>query len=141
MTTITANLQGQQTDSLKLRDYLICESRKLESVPRFRLSKCVFRALSCFLLATVATLAQSNISVSVSPQRGGLTLGQTLSVTATVANDSQNKGVTWSSTGGSFSLTASASGAASTYTAPTVAGLYVITATSVADITKSASIT
>jgi Malectin domain/Chitobiase/beta-hexosaminidase C-terminal domain len=141
MTTVTANLQGQQNDPLRFQDQLNCERRKLESLSRFHAWKTVFGALTCFLLAAVATLAQSTISVNVSPQRGGLTIGQTLSVTATVANDSQNKGVTWSATGGSFSLTASASGAASTYTAPSTAGVYVITATSVADVTKSASIT
>ena len=141
MTTVTANLQGQQNDPLKFQDHLICERRKLESLPRFHLSGCFFMALTCFLLAAVGMRAQSNINVSVSPQRGGLTVGETLSVTATVANDSQNKGVTWSSTGGSFSLTATASGAASTYTAPTTAGVYVITVTSVADVTKSTSIT
>ena len=141
MTTVTANLQGQQNHSLKYQDPQICERRKLELPPRFHVSKRVLLALTCFLLAAVATRGQSTISVNVYPQRAGLTIGQTLSVTATVANDTQNKGVTWSATGGSFSLTATASGAASTYTAPTTAGVYLITATTVADVTKIASIT
>jgi hypothetical protein len=119
----------------------ICQRIRFVSLLRHGLSKRVLMGLVFFLLAAVATFAQSNISVSVSPQRGGLTVGQTLSFTATVANDLQNQGVTWSATGGSFSLPATASGAASTYTAPATAGVYVVTATSVTDITKSISAT
>ena len=52
-----------------------------------------------------------------------------------------NQGVTWSATGGSFSLTATASGAATTYTAPATAGVYTLTATSVSDATKIANVT
>ena len=106
------------------------------------LSKRLFFALALFLLAAVSTLAQSIITVSVSPNSGGLTVGQTLTtLTATVTNDSQNKGVTWSATGGSFSPTATASGAPTTYTAPATAGVYTLTATSVSDVTRSVSIT
>jgi hypothetical protein len=119
----------------------ICERSESESLLRCNLSERALMALTLFLLAAVNTFAQSNISVSVSPQRGGLTIGQTLSFTATVTNDSQNRGVTWSTTGGSFSLTATASGAASIYAAPARAGVYVVTATSVTDVTKSASVT
>jgi hypothetical protein len=60
---------------------------------------------------------------------------------ATVTNDSLNRGVTWTSTGGSFSLTATPSGAATIYTAPNTAGVYTLTATSVSDVTKSDSVT
>jgi hypothetical protein len=119
----------------------ICQRRKSVSLLRHSPSKRVLMGLAFFLLAAITTFAQSNISLNVSPQRGGLTVGQTLSFTATVANDVQNQGVTWSATGGSFSLTTTASGAASTYTAPATAGVYVLTATSVSDVTKSISAT
>jgi hypothetical protein len=88
----------------------------------------------------------STISVSVSPKRGGLTVGQTLTtLTATVTNDAGNNGVTWSispsGNGGSFNPNPSPSGAAVTFTAPTTAGVYTLTATSVSDGSKSASAT
>jgi hypothetical protein len=88
------------------------------------------------------------ISVSVSPSTPqSVDSGQTASFTATVANDSSNKGVTWTVTCatapcGTVSPTSTASGAATTYTAPSsvAANLNVsVTATSVADSTKSAS--
>ena len=79
--------------------------------------------------------------VSISPLRAALTVTQALPISATVTNDSRNKGVSWSATGGSFSAQKSASGAIVTYTAPTAAGVYTVTATSVADVTQSASFT
>ncbi len=79
------------------------------------------------------------ISVSISPKQGGLTLSQTLIFTATVTGDSQNLGVTWSATGGSFSSNTSNPTTYSVSGAP--AGVYTITATSNADNTKSASAT
>src|SRR5580692_5068528 len=93
------------------------------------------------LLGAGYSVAQTSIAVSVAPQLTGLTVGQSISVTATVTNDAQNKGVTWSATGGSFSISATASGVATTYTAPASAGGYTVTATSVTDITKSSSVT
>ena len=125
-----------------------CEKRNSESFLRLSLSKRLFLPLAFFLFAAVTTFAQSNISVSVSPKNGGLTVGQTLSLVATVSNDSSNKGVIWSASGsscsgvtcGKFSSATSASGASDTYTAPLTAGIYTITATSMADITVSFSI-
>jgi hypothetical protein len=75
-----------------------------------------------------------------------LYVNDTLSVTATVANDSANAGVTWSCSGatpcGTFTATSTASGTATTYTAPaSVATGVVITATSVTSPTISASST
>jgi len=55
-----------------------------------------------------------------------------------VTNDAQNKGVTWSATGGSFTPSGSLT---AKYTAPATAGVYTLTATSVTDVTKSASLT
>jgi hypothetical protein len=78
--------------------------------------------------------------------------GQTSSITATVQNDAQNKGVSWTLTGagcsgatcGALSATSSASGAAIIYTAPaTVPTPATVTAaaTSVTDSTKTAPVT
>ena len=126
-----------------------CENENVMSFLGLSLSKRLFPALAVFLFAAVTTFAQSGISVSVSPRNGGLTVGQVLSVVATVSNDSSNKGVSWSASGsscsgvtcGAFSSATSASGASDTYTAPSAAGIYTVTATSVADITVSSSIT
>ena len=68
-------------------------------------------------------------------------------MTATVANDNANAGVTWSVTCGSaqcgsFSPTTTPSGTATTYTAPAAPpspATVTVTATSVSDTTKSAS--
>jgi hypothetical protein len=92
--------------------------------------------------STVATItvkaAAGNINVSISPKRGGLTLAQTMSFTATVTNDIGSAGVTWSATAGSFSTQNTA---VANYVAPSTAGVVTVTATSVADVTKSASAT
>ena len=93
-------------------------------------------------VSTASTLGGGgNITVSVSPKRGGLTTSQTLSVTATLTNDAGNQGVNWSATGGTFNPSTSTSGVAVAYTAPTTAGVVTITATSVANNTVSASAT
>jgi hypothetical protein len=92
-------------------------------------------------IASATTLASgASIAVSVSPGRGGLTTSQTLLITATLSNDAGNQGVTWSSSGGgSFLPPASTSGNPVSFTAPATAGVVTITATSVADGTKSAT--
>lgn len=84
------------------------------------------------------------VSVTISPKRGGLSITQSLPVTATVQNDISAAGVTWSASGTSCSGTACGSFAnvtstSATYVAPSTSGVYSITATSVADVTKSAS--
>ncbi len=84
-------------------------------------------------------------SVSISPKRGGVTITQTLPVTATVQNDAGAAGVTWSASGAACSGTtcgtfAKVTSNSATYAAPNTPGIYSITATSVADVTKSASI-
>jgi hypothetical protein len=63
-----------------------------------------------------------SVAFSTAPPQT-LTAGQTLSLTAVVSNDSSNGGVTWSVTCGStacgtFNPTSTASGTATTYTAP-----------------------
>jgi hypothetical protein len=92
--------------------------------------------------------ATNPISVTVAPATAFMQPGQGMSFTATVTNDSANKGVTWALSGagcsgaacGSVSSPSSASGAAITYTAPASvpSGTVALTATSVADGTKSA---
>ena len=92
--------------------------------------------------ATTSASTATNIAVTVTPKRGGLTTAQTLSIKATLTNDSSNKGVSWSSTGGgSFSPTTSTSGTAVTFTPPSSASVVTITATSLADGSKTAQAT
>ncbi|TMH43804.1 MAG: hypothetical protein E6H56_02840 [Betaproteobacteria bacterium] len=79
----------------------------------------------------------STITVSISPKLRGLTTSQTQLFNATVANDLGNAGVTWTSTGGSFANPTMTSVAFSS----AAAGSFTITATSVADSSKSASAT
>lgn len=88
--------------------------------------------------ASAATQAGSPISVSIGPRRGGLTLSQALTFTASVTNDVGAAGVTWTKSGGSFSGTPSTTSA--TFFSAS-AGSFTITATSNADNTKSASAT
>ena len=80
--------------------------------------------------------ASGNISVTISPKRGGLTISQTMPFTATVTNDVGGAGVTWTASSGSFSAQNTS---AATYVAPNSAGVVTVTATSVADVTKSAT--
>jgi hypothetical protein len=82
------------------------------------------------------TVAASNASVTLTPMRGGLTVGQPLNFTATVTNDVNSAGVKWSATAGSFK---SQSTSSAVYVAPASAGVVTVTATSVADAAKSAS--
>ena len=89
--------------------------------------------------ASATTQASSgNISVTISPVRGGLTISQTMPFTATVTNDVGSAGVTWSASSGSFSAQSTST---ATFVAPSSAGVVTVTATSVADVTKSASAT
>jgi Putative Ig domain len=80
------------------------------------------------------------MSVSISPARAGLTITQPLTLAATT-NDPA--GVHWSisPSGGSFSASTSASGATVVLTAPSSAGVYTVSATSVTDGTQVGSIT
>ncbi|MGO8796428.1 MAG: beta strand repeat-containing protein [Candidatus Sulfotelmatobacter sp.] len=90
------------------------------------------------------------ITVSLSSAPSSVLVNGTISITATVANDSANAGVTWSVTCGSsgsgacgaFSSANTASGTAVTYTAPAAVptgNTVTITATSVTDTSASAS--
>jgi hypothetical protein len=108
--------------------------------------------------STMVTVNVSNpshspaIAVSISPATANVQVGMTMNFTATLQDDSQNKGVTWTlsspgcsgATCGSLSATSSPSGVPITYTAP--AGVPTpatvnLTATSVADPTKAGTST
>jgi hypothetical protein len=80
------------------------------------------------------SMTAPEITVSLSPLRAGVTVNQPLRLNATVANDSSNSGVNWTSTGGTLSNRADGS---TTFRA-TTAGVYTITATSKADATRRA---
>jgi hypothetical protein len=89
--------------------------------------------------AAIAPLQMTiDLDVSLSPIRGGVTVGQQLQFTATVLNDIGAAGVSWTVTSGGAlngqtATTASFSSAS--------AGVYTITATSIVDNTQSASAT
>lgn len=102
---------------------------------------------------TLTVTSPPPITVSVLPATPTVVLGATQQFTATVTNDSANMGVTWALTQngtacapacGAVSPSSTASGTATTYTAPTtmpVSASVTITAASVADTTKTASTT
>lgn len=80
------------------------------------------------------------ITVSISPRRAALTVTQTLNL---VASTDDYAGVVWSTSSVAAGLSAhnSASGTPVVLTAPSDAGVYTVTATSVTDATQSAVIT
>src|SRR5436190_773895 len=104
-----------------------------------------------FAAATV-TVAPP-IGVSVSPASASVSVNATQQFTATVTNDPSNRGVNWTLTQGgatcspgcgTITLASTASGAATTYTAPSAVpspAQVTINAISVADTTKSATAT
>lgn len=95
------------------------------------------------ILAGCGSSAPPPVAIALSPATSQtLDGGQTVNVTATVTNDSMNKGVTWTLTGaGTLSGQTTT---AVTYTAPTTitaSSTATVTATSVADVTKSTALT
>jgi chitodextrinase len=95
--------------------------------------------LSSYSGAGSATTAVAAIIVQVTPVRGGATLSQSLTFTANLQNDVSSAGVTWTSSGGTFS---SHSITTATFVAPSATtGNVTVTATSVADSTQSATAT
>src|SRR5205807_1944502 len=100
------------------------------------------------------------IQVRVAPQAATVLVGKTQTFTATVQNDQQNAGATWSLTGagctgaacGTLSANSSTSRPAGTYSAPTVTpkppivtltsnGVITVTAVSIANTARSATAT
>jgi len=89
--------------------------------------------------AGLTVTAGAAISVTLTPKRGGLALGQSLNFTATVTNDVGAAGVMWSATTGSFSAQTTTT---ATYVASNSPGTSTtVTATSIADGTQAASAT
>jgi hypothetical protein len=86
------------------------------------------------------SVSPTAITVSVSPVRAAVAVTQPLPLTATTTDYA---GVSWSISpaGGSFSAQSSGSGAPVTLTAPSAAGVYTVTATSLTDGSQSSSIT
>jgi hypothetical protein len=88
---------------------------------------------------------KTHIYVTVSPSTANVEVGSSRSFAATVHNDSLNKGVKWTLSGpGKLSATFSKSGQAIEYTAPSTVpnpATVILTATSVANNTKSVSAT
>ena len=95
-------------------------------------------ALTQSVNLTLTVFNIANISVSLSPKRGGITVGQELPFVATVTNDVGSAGVSWTVTAGG-TLSNQSTTAASFSSAS--AGVYTITAASIADNAKSASVT
>ncbi|HZC66784.1 MAG TPA: hypothetical protein VE545_09440, partial [Candidatus Dormibacteraeota bacterium] len=96
------------------------------------------------------TQSPSPVALSLNVSSASVVTSATAQFTATVANDTQNKGVMWALSGagctgsacGTLSASTSASGAPITYTAPAVIpspAVVTLTATSVGDASKSAS--
>jgi hypothetical protein len=88
------------------------------------------------LLVLVATSgrALAAITVAVSPNLAGSTIGQTIVLTATVTSDVGGAGVSWTKSGGTFANATTTSVVFSS----AVAGTFTITARSNADSTRSA---
>jgi hypothetical protein len=88
---------------------------------------------------TVTASTRGSVSVTLTPQQGALTLGQSLNFAAAVTNDVAAAGVTWSASTGTFSAQTATT---ATYVAPASPGSGItVTATSKADVTQSATAT
>lgn len=104
-------------------------------------------------LGFIAGCAGVGVTISIAPTSVTVPASGTVQFTATVTNDPSNRGITWTLTQGGAACsaacgtifpTSTASGAATTYTAPGAVpslATVTVTATSVADSTKSASAT
>ncbi len=113
----------------------------------------VLSVIAVFMVAALTACSNSPkkpiaVTLSGTPP-ASMAEGAAVAFTANVANDSANAGVTWtvtcgSAACGSFSSSSTASGVATTYTAPATipsGGSVTVTATSVTDTTKSAPAT
>ncbi len=113
---------------------------------QFTLTDANSRTVSATLSLTIASNS-SNPTIAVTPRNSGITTHQTLSVTGTT---SDNSNVVWSASAGSgttcsgsgcgtFSSSNTASGTAVTYTPPSTAGAYVLTAAAASNTTVTTS--
>src|SRR6195256_326130 len=95
-----------------------------------------------FISGCGANSAPAPIAVTLSTgATQALDQGQSVAITATVANDSAAKGVTWSLASGGQGTIANQTTTAVTYNAGSASGTAVITATSVTDTTKISTLT
>src|SRR5882672_10094853 len=95
-----------------------------------------------FISGCGANSAPAPIAVTLSTgATQALDQGQSVAITATVANDSTAKGVTWSLASGGQGTIANQTTTAVTYNAGSASGTAVITATSVTDTTKISTLT
>jgi len=113
----------------------------------------VFGCVSALLLAAGCGGGSSStppppppaITITMTGAPQSLSAGATATLTATVANDSSNAGVDWTcapaASCGSFNPAHTASGASTTYTAPSAAASVTITATATASATAMATAT
>jgi hypothetical protein len=85
--------------------------------------------------ATATVTVTPAIAISITPSEVVLVIGQSTTFTAAVANADVNPGILWSATGGVLA----ASGTTATYTAPTLPGVYTVSAQSAQDPTKVAT--
>ena len=89
-------------------------------------------------LATTLTIDAAGLAcITITPARAGLTINQTIPVTATTSDAT---GVTWTMTGGTISPTTSLSGVAVHYTAAASAGVYTLTATNGSGASSSTTV-
>ena len=88
--------------------------------------------------AAIIIFATTDVGVTISPKRGGITLSQPLKFSATVQNDPSNQGVSWTASGGAFTNVTTTS---AIYHPPSSPGVYVVTATSNVNSTKRDSST
>jgi hypothetical protein len=111
----------------------------------FRLVLSSAAAVATLILTACGSAGSSNVSssgggnsvsVSVSPSATSISAGGSQTFTASVSGTS-NTGVTWQASAGTISGT----GNSASYTAPTLAGTYTVSATSVADGSKSSTAT
>jgi len=104
------------------------------------------RVWSAWVLASLMALAgcsSGSAPVAVTLSTGAtqaMDQGQTVNITATIAHDDKNQGVTWAIASGPGALTNPAATSV-TYSANGATGTAVITATSVKDKTKTATVT
>src|SRR6266403_4878819 len=99
---------------------------------------------SLFVLVFISGCGANSAPIAVTLSTGAtqaLDQGQSVAITATVANDSAAKGVTWSLASGGQGTIANQTTTAVTYNAGSASGTAVITATSVTDTTKISTLT
>ncbi len=135
--TFTATVTGSSNSNVTwITDYGTITQDGVFTAPDTKRT-CTIRAISKAYSSAVANavVTMSDTRPTITLDKLGATVGEgeSTTFTATVSNTS-NKSVTWTATGGTITSTG-------VYTAPTTAGSYTVTATCVADTTRTASAT